>query len=139
MADLKDQKIIAELRKNSRSTVREIAKATGIRPSTVHQRIKKLVEEKVIEKFTIKLDNRAAEENFVVFMLVKTDKDLDEKVFTNPHIKEVFGITGTYDLMLKLKFRDIEEFNEFIISFRKLNKISDTETMVATINIKEEI
>jgi len=139
MISPKDQKIIAELRKNSRSTVREIAKTTGIRPSTVHQRIKRMVGEKIIEKFTIKLDNRAAEENFVVFMLVKTDKDIEDRVFGNPHIKEAFGITGEYDLLLKLKFRDIEEFNDFIISFRKSNRISNTVTMVATINIKEEL
>ncbi len=139
MISQKDQKIITELKKNSRSTVREIAKFTGIRPSTVHQRIRKLVDEKVIERFTLKLDNRAAEENFVVFMLVKTDKDIDDKVFSDPHIKEAFGITGEYDLLLKLKFRDIEEFNEFIIGFRKSNRIANTVTMVATINIKEEI
>jgi DNA-binding Lrp family transcriptional regulator len=139
MIPLKDTKIIAELKKNSRATVRDIAKATSIRPSTVHQRIKRLMKDKVIEKFTIKLNNKAAEENFVVFMLVKTEKDLDDKVFSNPHIKEVFGVTGEYDLMMKLKFKDIEEFNEFIIEFRKSNRINNTVTMVATINIKEEL
>ena len=139
MINPKDQKILTELKKNSRSTVREIAKTTGIRPSTVHQRIKKLVDDRTIERFTIKLDNKAADENFVVFMLVKTDKDIEDKVFANPHVKEAFGITGEYDLLLKLKFRDIEEFNEFIIGFRKSNKISNTVTMVATINIKEEL
>ena len=139
MINQKDQKILHELKQNSRSTVREIAKATGIRPSTVHQRIKRMVGDKTIERFTIKLDNKAAEENFVVFMLVKTPKDLEDKVFSNPHIKEAFGVTGEYDLLLKLKFRDIEEFNEFIIAFRKTNRISNTVTMVATINIKEEL
>jgi DNA-binding Lrp family transcriptional regulator len=139
MIPQKDTKIIAELRKNSRATVRDIAKATSMRPSTVHQRIKRLMKDKVIEKFTIKLNNKAAEENFVVFMLVKTEKDLDDRVFSNHHIKEVFGVTGEYDLMMKLKFKDIEEFNEFIIEFRKSNRINNTVTMVATINIKEEL
>ena len=139
MIDAKDRKILGELRKNSRSTVRDIAKATSLRPSTVHQRIKKLVHDKIIEKFTIKLDNKAAEENFIVFLLVKTDKDIDNKVFSDPHLKEAFGITGEYDLLLKLKFRDIEEFNRFIIDFRKTNRVSNTLTMVATIDIKEEI
>jgi DNA-binding Lrp family transcriptional regulator len=139
MIPLKDTKIIAELRKNSRATVRDIAQATSLRPSTVHQRIRRLVDWKVIEQFTIKLNNKAAEENFVVFMLVKTEKDLENKVFANPHIKEVFGVTGEYDLMMKLKFKDIEEFNDFIIAFRKSNRLNDTVTMVATINIKEEL
>jgi DNA-binding Lrp family transcriptional regulator len=139
MMNPKDTKIIEELRKNSRLSIREIARKTILKPSTVHQRIQKLVSEKVIERFTLKLNNRAAEENFIVFILVKADRELDNRLFSDPHIKEVFGITGEYDLLLKLKFRDIEEFNSYLIEFRKANKLAKTLTMVATLNLKEEI
>jgi len=135
----KDAKIIEQLRKNSRLSIREIAKKTQLKPSTVHQRIRKLIDSRTIESFTLKLNNKAAEENFIVFILVKADKELDDKIFHDPHIKEVFGITGEYDLLLKLKFRDIEEFNSYLIEFRKANRLSKTVTMVATLNIKEEI
>jgi DNA-binding Lrp family transcriptional regulator len=64
---------------------------------------------------------------------------LDSTFFNNKHIKEVFGITGEYDLVLKLKFKDIEEFNKFIISLRKNTAIKKTQTMIATIGIKEEV
>jgi DNA-binding Lrp family transcriptional regulator len=40
--DKKDLAIIELLKKDSRYSVRDISKKTGIRPSTVHQRIKKL-------------------------------------------------------------------------------------------------
>jgi DNA-binding Lrp family transcriptional regulator len=109
MIEPKDAKIIDQLKKNSRASIREIAKKTALKPSTVHQRMKKLLASRVIERFTIKLDNKAAEENFVVFILVKAEKELDNKVFQDPHVKEAFGITGEYDLLMKLKFRDIEE------------------------------
>ena len=139
MINPKDSKIIEELRKNSRLSIREIARKTQLKPSTVHQRIQKLISEKVIERFTLKLNNREAEENFIVFILVKADRELDNRLFSDPHIKEVFGITGEYDLLLKLKFRDIEEFNSYLIGFRKVNKLAKTLTMVATLNLKEEI
>ena len=139
MIGLKDQKIIEKLKANSRATVREIAKATGIRPSTVHQRIQKLIKSGTIERFTVKLNNREAEENFIVFVLVKSEHDLDDKVFSDSHIREAFGVTGEYDLLLKLKFKDIEEFNSWLIGFRKANRIKTTLTMVGTINLKEEI
>ncbi len=139
MIEPKDTKIIGQLRKNSRASIRDIAKKTFLKPSTVHQRIKKLITSRVIERFTVKLDNKKAEENFIVFILIKAEKELDNKVFHDPHIREVFGITGEYDLLMKLKFRDIEEFNQFLINFRKNNRLNNTITMVATINIKEEI
>lgn len=140
--DNKDLKIIEILKQDSRLPIREIAKLTKIRPSTVHQRIQKLVDAKVIENFTIKLDNKAVGENFIVFMFVKggTTEYIDNKILSNPHVKEVFGITGEYDVIIKLKFKDVGEFHDFILNFRKNNKdIQSTMTMVATANLKEEI
>ena len=140
--DSKDAKIIEILKQDSRVPIRKIAKQTKIRPSTVHQRIQKLVKSKVIEKFTIKLDNRAVGENFIVLMLVKggTSEYIDNQFLNNEHVKEVFGITGEYDLLIKLKFEDIEEFHEFILDFRKRKKeIQSTLTMIVTANLKEEI
>jgi len=137
--DDKDAKIIRVLRRNSRSAIRDIAKETGIRPSTVHQRMQKMAEEGIISQFTIKLDNSAADEGFIVFMFVTTNKDLPQAFFQDSHVKEAFGVTGEYDLLIKLKFKDIEEFNAYIINLRKRPEIAKTITTVVTINIKEEI
>ena len=134
--DLKDHKILDILKQNSRLSIREIAKLSKLRPSTVHSRIQKLTKNNIIEKFTLKLNNKAISENFIVFMLVSADKKLS---FTSPHIKEVFGITGEYDLILKMKFKDIIEFNDFVIKFREKHNLKKTLTMVATLNIKEEL
>ena len=140
--DKKDQKIIEILKQDSRIPIREIAKQTKISPSTVHQRIQKLVEKNIIEKFTIKLNNKEAGENFIVFILVKggPTEYIDTRILNNRHVKEVFGITGEYDLLIKLKFEDIGEFHEFILDFRKEKKeIQSTLTMIVTANLKEEI
>jgi len=140
--DGKDIKILEILKADARLPIREIAKQTKIRPSTVHQRIQKLVESGVIEKFTIKLNDKEIGENFIVFMLVKgsTSEYVDNRFLNDRHVKEVFGVTGEYDLLIKLKFTNVEEFNGFILKFRKENKeIQSTLTMVATANLKEEI
>ena len=140
--DSKDLKIIENLKQNSREPIREISKKTRIRPSTAHQRIQRLIENKVIEKFTVKLNNKLVGENFIVFMLVKgsTTEYIDSRFLNDRHVKEVFGVTGEYDLLIKLKFRNVEDFNDFVINFRKNRKeIQSTLTMVATTNLKEEI
>ena len=141
LVEQKDRGIIGILKENSRLSIRDIAKKTSIRPSTVHQRMQKLVKEGVIEKFTIKLNNKAIGENFIVFMLVKTKPNviLGNKIVQNNYVKEVFGLTGEYDLLLKLKFSNIEEFNDFVIKFRKEQQIETTMTMVVTANVKEEL
>ena len=135
--DSKDLKIINVLKQNSRLPIRDIAKKTQLRPSTVHLRIQRLVKNNIIESFTLKLNNKAIGEDFIVFMFVSTSEDLSPAFFKNPHIKESFGITGEYDLLLKLKFTDISQFNDYIIALRKNKAITKTITNVVTVNIKE--
>jgi len=139
--DKKDSAIIHVLRENSRMPIRDVAKKTGLRPSTVHQRLVRLKESGVIEKFTLKLDNKAVGMNFIVFVFVKTKPAaiLEQKIVNDLHVTEIFGITGEYDLLIKLKFGNVEEFNNFIIKFRKEQRVENTLTMVATVNIKEEL
>ena len=87
--DKKDNLIIQVLKQNSRIPIRDIAIKTGIRPSTVHERIKKLVKGNVIEKFTLKLNNKAVGENFIVFMMVKggTTQYINDKMISNEKVK----------------------------------------------------
>jgi len=141
MIDGKDSAILKILKENSRMAIREIAKKTKLRPSTVHQRLVRLKEKAIIEKFTVKLNNKAVDRDFIVFIFVKTKPSalLDKKLINDNHVTEVFGITGEYDLLLKLKFKDVNEFNNFIIGFRKEQRIETTLTMVVTANVKEEL
>ena len=140
--DEKDHQILKLLRDNSRASIRDIAKATGIRPSTVHVRLQKLVTDGVIEKFTLKLNNKALGEDFIVFMLIlgKPTKYVGATLLENMIIKEAFGVTGEYDLLLKLKFKDVQQFNDYVIKFRSENPdIQKTLTMVVTAVLKEGV
>lgn len=132
-----ETRIIKVLQENSRASIKEISKKTNIKPSTVYQTILRLKNKGIIEKFTIKLNDKILDRNFVVFMLVNSSRDIDNQFFNSTHIEQVHGITGEYDLLLKMKFKDTEEFNKFIISFRKNKNILKTLTMVGTATIKE--
>jgi len=137
--DNKDWKIIETLKQNSRLSIRDVAKKTQLRPSTVHLRIQRLIKNNVIEKFTLKLNNKTVEQDFIVFIYISTSENLPDSFFNNLRIKEAFGITGEYDLLLKLKFKNISQFNHYIIHLRKNKLITKTITHVVTANIKEEL
>jgi DNA-binding Lrp family transcriptional regulator len=131
-----DKDILNELGKNARETIRNIAKKTKLRPSTVHSRMKKLEEEGVIKKYTLELDYKKLGKNLVVFILVNTNSNIPDTFFRSDEIDEVFGITGEYDLILKCRFSGVEEFNEFVIKLRNMQQVNKTLTMVGTIAIK---
>jgi len=135
--DTKDRQLIEALRVDARSTIRDLAKQTNMRPSTVHSRMKRLLERGVVEHYTVKLNHLLMGEGLAVFVLATTEGTIPAKVFNNPHVKEVFGITGEYDLLLKLRVANLEEFNRFILEFRDLPQVKKTHTMVGTIHLKE--
>ncbi|NTV23598.1 MAG: Lrp/AsnC family transcriptional regulator [Nanoarchaeota archaeon] len=135
--DKQDTKILEVLQDDSRLTSREISELTGIRPSTVHSRIKRLKDKGVIEKFTVKTNNSMLGKEFIVYLLIAASKEIPNKVFADSRIEEVYGITGEYDLIIKCRFSGINEFNRFIIDLRKRPEIEKTLTMVGTIAIKE--
>lgn len=142
LLDKWDFKIISILKNNARASIREISKATGIRPSTVHQRIKRMQMDGMIERFTVKLNDDKVGEGFCVFMLISgtPERYLDEKFLKNHHVKGIYGITGEYDLLIKMKFNDMNEFNVFLLDFREnySQSITKTLTMVQTVQLKEE-
>ncbi len=139
--DVKDRTILKHLERDARLSVRKIGKLTNIKPSTVHQRIKRMIDDGVIQKFTIKLDPEKLDEKLTVFMLASgsLDKYIDDRFMKDKHILEIHGITGEYDLLLKLRFKDLKQFNKFVIDFRERysRSISKTITMVQTVALKE--
>ncbi len=141
VVDTVDWQIINVLRENARMSIRQIAKLTGIKPSTVHNRIRRMVRDGIIEKFTVKLNEKMVGEEVVVFVLLSgtLDRYLDKGFIGQRNVKAIYGVTGEYDLLLKLAFRDMEEFNDFLISFREKysGHISKTVTMVQTIKLKD--
>ena len=138
--DDKDRDILRILEKDARASVRKISSETGIRPSTVHSRMDRMVKRGVIEKFTVRLDPEMSGRPLTVFMLVtgSTGKYLDEAILRGDVVEEVHGITGEYDLLMKLRFRDMSEFHRFVIDFREKHKgdVDRTVTMVETARVK---
>lgn len=139
--DRKDRAIISILKDNARASIREISKKTGIRPSTVHQRIKRLLADEVIEKFTLKLNDEKIGEGFTVYLLISgsTERYLGDEIMKNDQVKGIYGITGEYDLLINMKFKDMVAFNDFLLDFREKysKQISKTLTMVQTVKLKD--
>lgn len=132
--------ILKVLEKDGRASVRSISSLTGIRPSTVHSRMERMARAGIIQGYTVKVNPDAVGRGLTVFMLVtgSTGKYLGDEMLADPCIEEAHGVTGEYDLLLKLRFRDMREFNRFIINFRERHEgqVTRTITMVETARIK---
>lgn len=137
-----DQKIILELEKDSRVSTSKIAKRTGIPQTTVHYRIKKLVEEKVIERYTVILNPEKIGKSILAYVLVLYDtqamKDSNYRyeetangIKAIPGVEEFAYTTGQYDIILKVTAGSVKELSSVVLErLRKIPGVLRTETLV---------
>ena len=132
----KDIQLLEILEKNSKTSVQEIAKETGIPASTVHHRIKKLESNKIIKSYIAVLNPKVMGKAFSAYVMVNgsPEKYLDDDFFKHKYVAEVSAVTGNYDLIIKIQCSNLEQFNDFLQEFREKygEYLTQTVTMVCT-------
>lgn len=139
--DERDRAILMFLHHQGRASVRTIAGSVGLPPSTVHARMARLERQGVITGYSVNVDPRRLGLGFVAYILVSgtAERYLEEEFLARPEVEEVAGITGEYDLLLKVRLPSLEDFNTFLMDFRDRYDahLDKTITMVRTANLKE--
>lgn len=125
--DEKDKKILEILKDHSDYTTRQIAKKTGLPITTVHNRIRKLRKEKIIQKFTVELDNSKIGKGFKVYILISVDLsilkekkrsqyDLARELKMFPFVEKVDIVSGGTDLAATIRVKGVEEFDKVLLT-----------------------
>ena len=138
-----DAKIIERLLKDSRKSLRSIAKELGTPTSTVHERVKRLVKLGVIRRFTTELDLKLLGLDITALILVSVDgahiTEVEKILSTYDQVMAVYDITGEFDVALIAKFRNMDELNNFIKTILKIPYIKRTVTSVVFNVVKEKL
>ena len=124
-----DEKILGFLRDDSRESFVVIGKKLKLSESAVRRRVKNMVNNGVIEKFTIEEQNASA------IVLISVDSSIDTskvsvKLTKLNAVKTVYEITGQYDISVIIKAPNITEINACIDDLRKIPGVIDTNTVI---------
>lgn len=123
----KDLEILGMLQKDGKQSLKEMAKKAGIPITTVYDKIRKFEAEGVIKKYTAVLDGRKLGRPLTAFVFVSikyhfpdeakplSQREIARKIAQIPNVQEVHIITGDWDLLLKVKGRDMEDISSFIV------------------------
>ena len=127
--DNTDEKILGFLRDDSRESFVVIGKKLKLSESAVRRRVKNMVGNGVIEKFTIEEQNASA------IVLISVDSSIDTskvsvKLTKLNAVKTVYEITGQYDISVIIKAPNITEINACIDDLRKISGVIDTNTVI---------
>ncbi len=126
-----DKKIIDELRKNSRETNKVIAEKIGMSEGTVRNRIRKLLDDNIIRRFTVDL---GTSRGFMAVVLLESDPSkptnaIVEKMLAISDVVKVYESAGRWDIVTLVDTQSPEKFNDVIEEIRSIGGIVDTETL----------
>ena len=127
-----DEKIIEYLKEDSRESFVDIGKKLKLSESAVRRRVKQLLDNGTIKKFTLEI----GEENTTsAIVLISVDSATDTskvsaKLAKLDGIKTVFEITGQYDITTIVSASNIAEINTAIDALRKIPGVVDTNTVI---------
>ncbi|MBI4393458.1 MAG: Lrp/AsnC family transcriptional regulator [Euryarchaeota archaeon] len=147
MLDDKDALILRELRKNAKMTTKQIAENTGIPRTTVHDRIGKMEVAGIVRKYTVIPSYESIGEATTAFVFISYDQAqrVDQRVLATqvasvPGVYEVHLISGDWDLIVKVRGKDVESIGNLVMEkLRALEGIQKTLTSTVFKTIKEEV
>jgi len=127
-----DQKIIEILQEDSRRSFVEIANSIGLSESAVRRRVKNLIDNKVIKKFTIEIsqDEKTSAITLISVASTSDTSTVTSRLLKLEGIEIVYEITGQYDIAAIISAPVISQINSYIDEVRKIEEVSDTNTVI---------
>lgn len=127
-----DEKIIEFLRNNSRESFVDIGKKLKLSESAVRRRVKNLVDNKTIKKFTVEVGDSNSTSAIV---LISVDSAMDtskvsSKITKVEGVKTVYEITGQYDITVIISAPNINDINTCIDALRKIPGVTDSNSVI---------
>jgi len=141
-----DRRILEILQKQGRIPNVQLAAEVGLSPSAVLERVRKLEERGVIERYVTLLDNRRVGLGTVAFVGVtlhhhQTDaiESFRRFVRDSDKVLECYHVAGAEDYVLKVCARDIDDYERFLLSsLTKTRGVDKVTTMFVLSTLKRE-
>ena len=140
--DQTDKKILNVIVDSSRLSLRQIAEKVNVSVATVMHHVNKLEKEKIIEKYTTKLDYEKIGYDVEVLIEIRISKgrllDVEKKIATHPNVFAVYDTTGAFDAAILARFKTRRQMDNFLKKIQTYEFVERTETKLILKTIKEE-
>ena len=140
-----DRKILAALREDGRITMTELAQRIGLSKTPCQQRVRRMIEAKIILGFRAIVDPARLGLEHVAFAEVKLSdtreaalRDFNAAVRRIPEVEECHMIASSFDYLLKVRTADIRKYRLVLgEKISSLPHVANTSTFVAMETVKE--
>jgi len=130
--DPEDIRILTIIQQNCRTTAREISERINLPVTTVFARIKRFEKLGIIRGYYAVLDGTKLNAGTTAFILASFAYKGEEKVLSQRYVakqiaalaevQEVHIISGEWDILIKVKAKDVEYVGRFVVDKLRLIK-----------------
>ena len=130
-----DMRILSELSNDASISVPKLSKKINVNPSVAYSRIKRLSKRQLIRKFTIEVNDEVLGYNVSALIGLNIDSKIREQILEEmlrlEAVREIYEVTGRFDLIIKVKSRSLDELHETVsVSLGKISGVLHTETFI---------
>jgi DNA-binding Lrp family transcriptional regulator len=132
--DETDIELLAALKANARQSARELAKALGLHPATVLQRMAKMEAHGIIRGYRADVDLTKLGYEFIGIMEVTVAKgaliEVQDEISRIPNVISVYDITGEYDSLVTIACKTRQQFSALVKKILSIRNVMHTNTHV---------
>jgi Lrp/AsnC family leucine-responsive transcriptional regulator len=142
--DTIDGSILDILQYNARTTQSELAKAVGLAPSAILERLRKLEARGIIKDYVALIDPHVVERGMLAFVSVRTNEHGSEmpsayELSRIPEVLEVHHVAGDDCYLLKVRARDAEHLGQILRQqIAATSSVVSTRTTIVLETVKED-
>ncbi len=145
--DETDHKILDMLIENTRIPFTDIAKKLQISAGTIHVRVRKMEEARLITGSSLTIDYRKLGYSFIAYVgifLSKTSQTqfVLERINEIPFVTVAHVTTGKFNIFCKIRAKDTNQAKNIIYQIDDIEGVTRTETMISleeSINDKKRL
>ncbi len=143
MIDELDKNILSLIQDNARASFAEIAKKLGVSEGTIHIRVKKLSEKKVIQGFYTIISPEKLDKGLMAFVAMKANapeySQIVSKLINMSDIYEIHEVTGDFYSILKVRTKDKDTLADILDKIGAIKGVLSTHTMIVLKTDKERV
>jgi len=133
--DAIDTRILMALTTDSRRSYADVAAEVGLSTAAVHERVKKMGERGVIERFSLRVNPEKVGLHVTAFVAIRNDggihcRDVAPALRRMPEVLELHSVAGEYDFIAKVRTSHPRGLEEVLYRIKAISGVARTTSTV---------
>lgn len=130
-----DARIISALSADSRRSYADVGAEVGLSTAAVHERVKKMLERGVIQRFALQVDHEAVGLNFTAFVAIRNDggahcREIAPRLREIAAVQELHSVAGEYDFLAKVRTAQARDLQGVLYQIKSIPGVARTTSTV---------